>query len=116
MVKVWKIEEIPTTKMVNNDVVNLTDDERQAVLKDWNDNEQEKTDNKIVVIREIRNQKLSETDYLALSDVTMSDAVKTWRQTLRDLPQNNTTEAKHDELLARDSDGNLSHSVWTKPS
>ena len=46
----------------------------------------------------------------------MSDAVKTWRQTLRDLPQNNTTEAKHDELLARDSDGNLSHSVWTKPS
>ena len=62
MVKVWKIEEIPTTKMVNNDVVNLTDDERQAVLKDWNEYEQEKTDNKIVVIREIRNQKLSETD------------------------------------------------------
>ena len=45
MVKVWKIEEIPTTKMVNNDVVNLTDDERQAVLKDWNEYEQEKTDN-----------------------------------------------------------------------
>ena len=116
MVKVWKIEEIPTTKMVNNDVVNLTDDERQAVLKDWNEYEQEKTDNKIVVIREIRNQKLSETDYLALSDVTMSDAVKTWRQTLRDLPQNNTTEAKYDELLAKDSDGNLTNSVWTKPS
>ena len=116
MVKVWKIEEIPTTKIVNNDVVNLTDDERQAVLKDWNEYEQEKTDNKIVVIREIRNQKLSETDYLALSDVTMSDAVKTWRQTLRDLPQNNTTEEKYDELLARDSDGNLTNSVWTKPS
>ena len=116
MVKVWKIEEIPTTKMVNNDVVNLTDDERQAVLKDWNEYEQEKTDNKIVVIREIRNQKLSETDYLALSDVTMSDAVKTWRQTLRDLPQNNTTEEKYDELLARDSNGKLTHSVWTKPS
>ena len=116
MVKVWKIEEIPTTKMVNNDVVNLTDDERQTVLKDWNKCEQEMSDNKIVEIREIRNKKLSETDYLALSDVTMSDAVKTWRQTLRDLPQNNTTEEKHDELLARDSNGNLSHSVWTKPS
>ena len=85
MVKVWKIEEIPTTKMVNNDVVNLTDDERQAVLKDWNEYEQEKTDNKIVVIREIRNQKLSETDYLALSDVTMSDAWKKYRQDLRDI-------------------------------
>jgi hypothetical protein len=46
----------------------------------------------------------------------MSDAVKTWRQTLRDLPQNNTTEAKYDELLAKDSDGNLTNSVWTKPS
>ena len=116
MVKVWKIEEIPTTKIVNNDVVNLTDDERQTVLKDWNDSEQKKSDNKIVEIRAIRNQKLSETDYLALSDVTMSDAVKTWRQTLRDLPQNNTTETKYDELLARDSDGKLTHSVWTKPS
>tara|TARA_R100000808_G_C2054529_1_gene88613 strand:+ start:193 stop:543 length:351 start_codon:yes stop_codon:yes gene_type:complete len=116
MVKVWKIEEIPTTKIVNNDVVNLTDEERQTVLKDWNDSEQEKSDNKIVEIRAIRNQKLSETDYLALSDVTMSDAIKTWRQTLRDLPQNNTTEAKYDELLAKDSDGNLTNSVWTKPS
>ena len=116
MVKVWKIEEIPTTKIVNNDVVNLTDDERQTVLKNWNECEQEMSDNKIVEIREIRNKKLSETDYLALSDVTMSDAVKTWRQTLRDLPQNNTTEAKYDELLAKDSDGNLTNSVWTKPS
>ena len=71
---------------------------------------------KLAEIRKIRNQKLSETDYLALSDVTMSDAVKTWRQTLRDLPQNNTTEEKHDELLSRDSNGNLTHSVWTRPS
>ena len=71
---------------------------------------------KLEQIKEIRLQKLMETDYLALDDVTMSDAVKTWRQTLRDLPQNNTTEAKHDELLARDSDGNLTNSVWTKPS
>ena len=71
---------------------------------------------KLAEIKDIRLQKLKETDYLALSDVTMSDAVKTWRQTLRDLPQNNTTEEKYDELLARDSDGKLTHSVWTKPS
>ncbi|MDC2975909.1 phage tail assembly chaperone [bacterium] len=71
---------------------------------------------KLKTIRNMRLQKLQETDYLALSDVTMSDAVKTWRQTLRDLPQNNTTEAKYDELLAKDSSGNLTHSVWTKPS
>ena len=71
---------------------------------------------KLNEIKMIRLQKLQATDYLANSDVTMSDAVKTWRQTLRDLPQNNTTEAKYDELLAKDSDGNLTNSVWTKPS
>ena len=76
----------------------------------------DKVAEKLKTIRNMRLQKLQETDYLALSDVTMSDAVKTWRQTLRDLPQNNTTEEKYDELLNRDSDGKLTHSVWTKPS
>ena len=71
---------------------------------------------KLNAIKQIRLQKLQETDYLALSDVTMSDAVKTWRQSLRDLPQNNTTEEKYDELLARDSNGNLTNSIWTQPS
>ena len=75
-----------------------------------------KVSKKLERIKKMRLERLKETDYLALSDVTMSDAVKTWRQTLRDLPQNNTTETKYDELLARGSDGKLTHSVWTKPS
>ena len=87
--------------------------ERDAVEKEWADGAK---DRKLFRIKQIRLQKLEQTDYLALPDVTMSDAVKTWRQTLRDLPQNNTTEAKYDELLAEDSDGNLTHNVWTKPS
>ena len=87
--------------------------ERDAVEKEWADGSKNR---KLSLIKKIRLQKLEQTDYLALPDVTMSDAVKTWRQTLRDLPQNNTTEEKYDELLARDSDGNLTHSVWTKPS
>ena len=33
-----------------------------------------------------RNQRLEETDHLALSDVTLPDAWKTYRQALRDLP------------------------------
>ena len=66
-------------------------------------------------IRQIRNQKLSETDYLAMSDNTMPDNIKTWRQSLRDLPQNNTTEEQYDALLATDSDGNLTNSIWSKP-
>jgi hypothetical protein len=70
---------------------------------------------KLNTIKEIRLQKLIETDYLANSDVTMPDNVKTWRQTLRDLPANHTDEAAYDALLARDSDGNLTNSVWSKP-
>tara|TARA_R100000742_G_C4273424_1_gene92978 strand:+ start:1241 stop:1684 length:444 start_codon:yes stop_codon:yes gene_type:complete len=34
-----------------------------------------------------RNQKLAETDYLALSDGTLSNDMKTYRQALRDLPK-----------------------------
>ncbi len=33
-----------------------------------------------------RNAKLAETDWTASSDVTMSDAMRTYRQALRDLP------------------------------
>lgn len=70
---------------------------------------------KLAEIKQIRLQKLQETDYLANSDVTMPDNVKTWRQTLRDLPANHTDEAAYDALLARDADGNLTNSVWSKP-
>ena len=69
---------------------------------------------KLNTIKEIRLQKLKETDYLANSDMTMPDDVKTWRQAMRDIPANYTTETKYDELLARDTDGNLTHSIWSK--
>ena len=36
-------------------------------------------------LRVQRNQKLAETDYLALSDNTLADNMKTYRQQLRDL-------------------------------
>ena len=39
-------------------------------------------------LRGERNDKLAETDWLANSDVTMSDEWKTYRQALRDLPAN----------------------------
>jgi hypothetical protein len=65
-------------------------------------------------IREIRNQKLSQTDYLAMSDNTMSDEMKTYRQSMRDIPQD-YSETDYDDLLARDEQGNLTHTVWSKP-
>ena len=42
------------------------------------------------VLRNKRQGLLQETDWMANSDVTMSDAWKTYRQALRDLPANTT--------------------------
>ena len=100
---------------INGEIVDLSADEIakiEAERKEWND---ASATRKLAKIKKIRLQKLSETDYLALSDNTMPDNIKTWRQSLRDLPQNNTTEEQYDTLLARDDDGNLTNSIWSKP-
>ena len=101
-------------KILDNGVVrDMTDAEKAEV-----DSLQKPIDwaaRKLAEIRKIRNRKLSETDYLGVSDNTMSDEIKTWRTNLRNIPQDNTTESKYDELLARDSDGKLTHSIWEKP-
>ena len=44
-------------------------------------------------LRTRRNQLLSETDYLALSDATLSEDMRTYRQALRDLPANTSDPA-----------------------
>ena len=48
-------------------------------VKKWNDCDA------LGQLRLVRNVLLAETDYLALSDVTMSDAWKKYRQDLRDI-------------------------------
>ena len=104
-----------TKQYINGVLVDLTTAEQleyDNMQLDW---QNKSTDRKLAQIKDIRLQKLIETDYLANSDVTMPDNVKTWRQTLRDLPANHTDEAAYDALLARDSDGNLTNSVWSKP-
>ena len=47
-------------------------------------------------LRADRNRKLAETDFYALSDVTMSNDMKTYRQNLRDLPAGKDTVEKCD--------------------
>ena len=47
-------------------------------------------------LREKRNRLLAETDFYALSDVTMSNDIKTYRQDLRDLPAGKDTVEKCD--------------------
>ena len=69
---------------------------------------------KLAEIRKIRNQKLQETDWLVISE-QITDAEKTWRENLRKIPQDYTTENQYDLLLARNDDGKLTHSIWEKP-
>ena len=44
-------------------------------------------------LRETRTKLLAESDWMANSDVTMSDAWRTYRQALRDLPANTSDPA-----------------------
>ena len=83
--------------------------EIDARQKEWND---ASADRKLAEIKQIRLEKLIESDYLALSDVVLSDAWKDKRKSWRDIPQNFTTESQYDLLLARDSDGKLTHTIW----
>ena len=53
-----------------------------------------------------RNAKLAETDFYALSDVTMADNMKTYRQALRDLP---ASSGGKDATL---KDGVLENVTW----
>jgi len=87
--------------------------QREKDVKEWND---ASATRKLTKIRNMRLKRLKDTDYLANSDVTMPDYIKTWRQTLRDLPANHTNETAYDALLARDSDGKFTNSVWTQPT
>ena len=103
-------------KFVNGVTVEWTDEELQARVDEWNAWNDKSGERKLTQIKQIRLERLIETDYLANSDVTMPSYIKTWRQTLRDLPANHTDEDAYDLLLARDSDGKLTHSVWTQPT
>ena len=57
-------------------------------------------------LRRQRDAKLAETDWTALSDVTMADNMKTYRQALRDLP------AHKDGKDATLKDGVLENVKW----
>jgi hypothetical protein len=93
----------------------LSADEQASIYIGFESLDKKREAYKLDLIKEIRLEKLIETDYLANSDVTMPDNIKTWRQSLRDIPQDFTTEEQYDLLLARDEQGNLTHSIWSKP-
>ena len=99
---------------INGVEVDFTPEEeaiKDAEDKAWND---AKADRKLAEIRSIRNQKLQETDWWVISE-QITDAQKTWRENLRKLPQDFSTEEEYDLLLAINEQGKLTHSIWEKP-
>ena len=83
-------------KLVDGVVVPLTDEEQaeyDARNTAWNE---DAPNRRMTELRRQRNVLLAETDYMALSDVTMSDAWTTYRQALRDI----TTQTPSDDALS----------------
>ena len=68
---------------------------------------------KLKTIKQIRLQKLQDTDWWVMRG-NMTDEQSTYRQNLRNIPQD-YSEEQYSELLNRDIDGKLTHTVWEKP-
>ena len=77
--------------LINGNIVPFTAEEEAARDKEEADWEAGAFDRSIANLRQDRNRKLAETDFYALSDVTMSAEMTTYRQELRDLPSGLTT-------------------------
>ena len=80
-------------KIVNNQTIPFTAEEealRDAEELEWSNGAFDRSMEKL---RAKRNALLNETDYLALSDQTMSAEMTTYRQALRDITNGLTTVA-----------------------
>ena len=81
-------------KMVDGQLVEMTDAEQ----KEFDDRntawENDAPNRRMTELRRQRNVLLAETDYMALGDVTMTDAWKTYRQALRDITKQTPTDIR----------------------
>ena len=87
---------MPRFKMVDGVSIQLTADEetaRDTEEATWAAGENGRS---LAGMRETRDRLIAETDFYALSDVTMSSDMTTYRQALRDLPSGKTTKAHVD--------------------
>ena len=85
---------MPRYHNINGNKVQFTAEEetaRDAEEKAWADGAVARAQ---ADLRSKRNRLLAETDYYALSDVTLSDDMKTYRKDLRDLPAGKDTVEK----------------------
>jgi hypothetical protein len=82
-----------------NQEIELTTEEiaqRQAEELIWNNGA---FDRAMKTLRAKRNKLLSDTDYLALADNTMTEEVRTYRQALRDITTGLTTKEQVEAVV-----------------
>ena len=85
---------MPRYHNINGNRVQFTAEEetaRDAEEQAWADGAPARA---LANLRSKRNRLLAETDFYALSDVTLSDDMKTYRKDLRDLPAGKDTVDK----------------------
>ena len=85
---------MPRYHNINGEIIQFTAEEeaaRDAEEQAWEDGALARAQARL---RSERNRRLAETDFYALSDVTMSSDMQTYRQNLRDLPSGKDTVEK----------------------
>ena len=101
---VWTKDNIPQYKTVNNVEVLLTEEEKQYFVDLYN-SAPSQFDNAMSNLRNTRNSLLAQTDYLALSDQTMSAEMTAYRQALRDITNGLTTVADVEAVVFPEKPG-----------
>ena len=107
---------MPNYKMINGQRIQLTAQEETEYQKKQTDFQNSLPQYKLKQIKNIRLQKLQETDWWVLRG-TMTDAQTTYRQNLRNIPQDYTA-SDYDALLEMEGEipnKKLKHTVWSKP-
>lgn len=104
------------SKVDINGIVRDATPEEQVIIdareQAWIDNTVKR---KLNYVRKYRQKFLEETDWW-VSSGQITDEQKTWRQSLRDIPTNYTTETELDSLLeVKDDKVTLKHAIWEKP-
>ena len=91
-IKNWYLKRTPTNEAEFKEKFSKKDGSEPDVT--WSQIQTALADGGVVAMAELRKQRtalLKETDWMSASDYTMTDAWKTYRQALRDLPANNKT-------------------------
>jgi len=105
---------MPRYKMVGNTRIELTSDELAELTTRETEWSNDALDRALKKLREERDILLKETDYFALSDVTISSDMATYRQALRDITSGLDTVAKVNTKLETNEDGSWKN-FPTKP-